>query len=354
MLFYYGSQKGQILNKIENKFFEDFLIFKSDNDNISDRTFKAYSDVLVRFEAWLSGRDPLSVTSEDLLVFTGPYLFKALSLAPTSRTPYIATIRQLYQYLCDARRLIKNNPALAVPYPRKAQTIPNVISLSNAQKMMWAPDFTRFEGVRDAAIIALLIGCGLRVSGLISLNDSNIIRMDIEGEPRLALKPTEKGGKERLIPIPREADLLLRVYLEHPALLEIVRETTEGEQVLFVTVRNRHCPSHEYYGEKRRFSSRGLYSMLVRYGKKLGIPKDQLNPHAMRHLYGTELAEENVDLITRQKLMGHADPKSTAIYTHMAARKLTREVDKANPLSKMSTPVSQLLSELVSKPHKAP
>ena len=77
--------------------------------------------------------------------------------------------------------------------------------------------------------------------------------------------------------------------------------------------------------------------------------KDELHPHALRHLFGAELAEDDVDLLLRQLLLGHADASSAEIYSHLAIRKLTRTTDKANPLAKMKTPASKLLEQLRGK-----
>ena len=76
------------------KLVDNFLIFKSENSGTSDRTIKAYSDVLDRFEKWLAGRDVLTVSSDELLVFTGVYLHKTYNLATKSRVSYIVCIRQ--------------------------------------------------------------------------------------------------------------------------------------------------------------------------------------------------------------------------------------------------------------------
>ncbi len=323
---------------------EDFLVYKSDNDGSTDRTVRAYRDVLARFEVWLNGREPFGLSGEDLLVFAGPYLHKVLKLNATSRTPYVACLRGLYAW--HAAVVGGDNPALILPYPKKGVTLPRVLSLANAERLMWAPDFSKFDGVRDAAMMGLLIGCGLRVSGLVGLNEGSLVTQEVGGDVRTAIKPVEKGGKQRLIPVPREADLLLRVYLTHPDLELIDRTVDGGDKVLFVTTRNRRCKAHEYYGEQRRFSTRGVLKMIQRHGVAAGVPIDQLHPHAMRHLYGTELAEEDEDLLVRQSLLGHRDPKSTEIYTHLAMRKLTKVVDKANPMSKLNSPASQLLSNL--------
>ena len=86
--------------------------------------------------------------------------------------------------------------------------------------------------------------------------------------------------------------------------------------------------------------------MMRKHGEDAGIDTAQLHPHALRHLYGTELIESDVSQSITQDLLGHADPKSTKIYVHLATRKLFHEVDRANPLSKIKSPVSDLLGRL--------
>ena len=88
--------------------------------------------------------------------------------------------------------------------------------------------------------------------------------------------------------------------------------------------------------------------MIKKYGSELNIPPSQLHQHVLRHLYGTELAEDDVISETRQALMGHEDPKSQQEYVHLATKKLRKAVDKANPLGKMDTPVTGLLKQLKS------
>jgi site-specific recombinase XerD len=198
--------------------------------------------------------------------------------------------------------------------------------------------------------MATLMGCGLRVSGLVGLNESQVMTDVVEGRKRMVLNVVEKGNRQRRQPVPEQADLLLRLYLEHPALKEIDRLLPNGDQVLFISVRNRSVPEHEYRGEARRLRRGAVVAMLKKYGNQQGVPADQLHPHALRHMYGTELREEDIDLITRQRLMGHADPKTTEIYDHLAMRKVTRDVDRGNPLSKINTPVTGLIQQLKAKP----
>lgn len=326
---------------------EQFLSFKIHNRGRSPRTVQIYRLALVRLDEFLTESNLTydRAGHDDLLLFTGLWLHRRGLKDPTSRRTHIAAVREFYKW-ATTRKLLPSNPALSIPYPKIGRRLPAVMSLAGAEKLMWAPDFSTFEGVRDGAILSVLIGCGPRVSGLVGLNESDLQPTTIEGRPRLVIKTLEKGNKERLLPVPEQAELLLRLYLEHPALAEIDRLLPDGDQVLFVSLRNRTVQPHEYRGEARRLRRGAVLAMVKKYGEQVGIPEEQLHPHAMRHLFGTELAESDVDLNMRQDLMGHADPKTTKIYTHLAIRKATREMDRANPLAKMRTPASDLLERL--------
>lgn len=319
-----------------------FLEWKEINQNRSARTVQVYGLALRRLGEFLAGRDYLAASEDDLLLFTGKWLYDQGLRDPLSRRTHVAAVREFYRWL-KGRGAIKASPAEMVPHPRVGRRLPQVMALGHAEQLMWAPDFSTLMGVRDAAMMALLMGCGLRVSGLVGLNESNVVPMVIEGRPRLMLRTREKGDKDRQLPIPYQADLLLRVYLEHPELAAIDRTLESGDKVLFVSTRNRGVPDHEYRGEARRLRRKGVLRMVQAYAAKVGIPASVAHPHALRHMFGTELAEDDVPTVTAARLMGHDDAKNTAIYQHLATRKLTRVIDKSNPLAKMKTPVGDLL-----------
>lgn len=323
---------------------EAFLSYKQHNRGRSERTVKAYRDALACLMVFCDDRDPLHASPADLELFGGIWLHKR-GVTAISRRPYVSAVREFYKYLEETGH-IKTNPAANLAYPKHGKKIPRVISLASAERLMWAPDFETFEGVRDGALLSVLIGCGLRVTGLVKLNEGNLKHSESNGEVRLVLKVNEKGERERLIPVPKEAGMLLQLYLEHPDLKDIDRTLPDGDRVLFISTRNRICLPHEYIGERRRLSAWSIRDIIQKYGLRVGIPQEQLHPHALRHLYGTELAESDIDLLTRQDLLGHEDPKSTAIYTHLATRKKFEVVDRANPLGKMRTPVSEILKQL--------
>ncbi|MDB5975951.1 MAG: hypothetical protein JWR07_2711, partial [Nevskia sp.] len=302
----------------------------------------------VRFEGFLEGRDVLVATSDDVNLFGGIWLHKQ-GVTAISRRPYIAAVREFYKWLASTRQ-VSGDPAAGLSYPKTGRKLPSMMTLGNAEKLMWAPDFSTFAGVRDAAILSLLLGCGLRREGVSSLNESNLIQVELKGDRRYMLKVVEKGEKERTMPVPREVDMVLRLYLEHEDLKKVDRTLADGDQVLFISTNNMMVPAHEYIGEQRRMAPKAIWEVVRKHGTAAGIPAAQLHPHALRHLYGTELLESDVDILVRQELMGHADPKSTEIYTHLAMRKKTAEADRANPFAKIRTPVGDLLSKLKRPP----
>lgn len=276
-----------------------------------------------------STSDPIRLTPDDLNIFCGAYAH-SLGIGARARRPLVAAVRGFYRHALGQR-----TPAGKLEYPSSGRPLPTPMTLGNAERMLSSCDVATLSGLRDAAILALFLGTGLRLSGLCALNESALVWTEIADRERLLLRVREKGDRERVLPVPIEATMLLRAYLAHPELRDIDRTLGDGDRVLFVSFRNRQVPAHEYHGERRRIATRSVYDMILRRGQALQIPRDQIHPHALRHLFGTELAESDIDVIQRQALMGHADPKSTAIYTHLASRKLAQSVDRAAPLSKM-------------------
>lgn len=321
-----------------------FMEWKQYNKGVSKRTIEAYTAALERFALFLDGRDLRTATVDEIEMFGGIWLHKQ-GVGAIARRPYVAALREFYKWL-TAGGAIQANPASGLSYPKAGRKLPSMMTLANAEKLMWAPDFSTFSGVRDAAILSLLVGCGLRREGVSSLNESNLVQTEFKGDRRYILRVVEKGEKERTMPVPREVDMVLRLYLEHEDLQAIDRTIENGDKVLFVSLNNMTVPAHEYIGENRRLAPKAIWEIVKKHGKTAGIPDDQLHPHAIRHLFGTELLEDDVDILIRQELMGHADQRSTEIYTHLAMRKKMAEADRANPLAKIRTPVGDLISKL--------
>jgi site-specific recombinase XerD len=315
------------------------------NKGRAETTTTKYGQYLQRLQSFLDGKPLLEASPQELEHFVGLHTHKQ-GLSPRSRRALVAAVRGFYAWAAGPGRRTHRNPAKAVEYPNAGRRLPVAMGLDNAERLLMQPDISTFIGVRDAAMLSVLIGCGVRVSGLVGMNESGLLFYRDGDVERLAIKVREKGGKERIVPAPVETRLLIRAYLGHAELEDIDRSLQDGDQVLWVSTRNRTVPEDRYHGEARRINRRTINDIILHYGEAAGIPKAQCHPHALRHLYGAELAEEDVDLLKRQALLGHEDPKTTEIYTHMAMRQLAKEVDRANPLRKIRTPVTDLARAL--------
>ena len=335
------------MSKSDGKLIEDWLTWKVRNENCADSTIYKYRGYLERLKHYLQDSHQclmLDCKEKHLTDFTGRFLHSQ-KVSPSSRHVVIASLKSFYSW-CHSQRLIESDPSTCLVYPKLGRKVPTQLGLSNAEKLLMEPDIDTFTGLRDAAMLSLLMGCGVRVSGLCGLNQGDLFWFEHEGRQRLAIKVTEKGGHERELPVPHEAMLLLQAYLGHEGLDGIDRTLSDGDQVLFVSVRNRRVPEFDYRGEHRRINQKSIWKMIQRYGESAGLPAELCHPHAMRHMLGAEMMEDDANILQIQAVLGHADPKTSEIYAKMARRKLTQLLDKTNPLGKINTRVSLLVDEL--------
>lgn len=322
-----------------------WLEFKEHNQGCSPYTVYYYRLILCNLRAFLKDKNHTLLTATPPLLedYVGRHLH-AQGVRPISRRVPVSAIRGFYGWLYQ-RQVLQTNPTACLSPPRAGRPLPRVMSLTDAERLLMQPGIQTFIGLRDTAMLAILMGCGCRVSGLVNLNERDLFWTQTKlGTERLDIRLTEKGKKERLVPVPLETSLLIRAYLGHPELEEIDRTLPNGDRVLFVATRNYYVQKHNYFGEARRIKKHTVWSIMRQYGEQIGLAKHLCHPHALRHLYGTELAEEDVDLIQRQALLGHTKPSTTEIYTHLATRKLREIVDKANPLKKMKNGPSHALA----------
>lgn len=324
-----------------------WLAFLENNQGRSPATIIKYEGYLRKFRVFLEerDRDHLSADLDDLDEFSGIYLIRQ-RMTSAGRKPVIAALRGFFAWLkrSGAR---SDNPAEGIVSPKLGSKVPVFMQLKDAEKLLKQPDLETFKGIRDAAMIATLIGCGFRVSGMLGLNESSLIfTTDENGREVLIIKVVEKGKKMRMVPAPEEVRLFIRAYLGHPFLSKVVRDLDDGDKVLFISICNTKVKAHQYYGERRRMRPHSFDWILKDYGEKVGIPRNTLHAHALRHLYGTELAEADTNILHMQALMGHAKTDTVAIYNHTAMRKLRKESSRGNPLGKISTPVSALIEKL--------
>lgn len=325
-------------------FLQDFCDFAKHNRGLSDVTIEKYAQMLTRLADFAGVSDLSKVTSEQLLGFTGLYLHNE-GLTHRSRRAYVAAIRVFYRWLSD--KAGSPNIAQNLPYPKLGRQLPLFIQTSHLESLLVNEGIDTYRGLRNTFMIYLM-ACGLRVGALVRLNEDDLLFE----KDSLSVRIHTKGGVEAIIPMPKEVWVIARAYLGVLQQQGWDRNTRNGKKVLFCATNRWQTPAHDFHGEKRRIRAETVYLTLQRHGKRLGIPREQLHPHALRHSFGLALAKADISTLTRMKLMAHRSPEASAIYDHMSMNEAKTAMDKANPFKDMINPGGQLLLKLKEKKPK--
>lgn len=231
-----------------------------------------------------------------------------MGLNTTSITRNISSIRGFHEFtvvegLCPA------NPAELIDLPKRAHSLPEVLDPAEVDTILNTPDRTKPAGIRDAAILEILYGTGMRVSELTGLTQNSLF-FEIG-----FIRVIGKGDKERLVPVGEPGQQALEHYLEtvRPQFLHPT-QTGKSKNRLFLNQRG---------GPLSRTS---VWNIVKKYAKHAGIEKN-VYPHIFRHSFATHLLEGGADLRAVQEMLGHSSILTTEIYTHID-RSLLHQIHK--------------------------
>ena len=188
------------LNSDEREYLARYLQYLEVNRGRASGTCDAYLRQLERLGEYLGLAKAFQEASqEDLERFTGIHLHE-LGVSPRSRRVAIAAVRGFYKWL-HSRGITSSNLASRVSYPKTGRRLPTAMSLKNAESLIQTCDLNSFTGVRDAAILLVLVGTGLRVSGLSGLNEGDLVS-DADEKDKISafIRVAEKGGHQRFVP----------------------------------------------------------------------------------------------------------------------------------------------------------
>ena len=224
-----------------------------------------------------------------------------------SITRYISSVREFYNWLNEKKGL-ENFSVFNIQSPRKEKKLPRPISKVDAIKMLSlasANTITPWLAARNTAVIALLYGCGLRISEALDLKRENYPFPEI-------IKVQGKGNKERIIPILP----IINTYIDKYIQLCPFRKTEGG---------------HLFLGKRgKKLSPRIIQKEICDLRLQLGLPATA-TPHALRHSFATHLLSAGGDLRTIQELLGHTSLTSTQIYTDVDEVRLMKVYKETHP-----------------------
>jgi integrase/recombinase XerC len=295
-LAYLGSERRAAVNTIEAyqhdiSHFLGFLAHRlGRTPGLADLGRLGRTDII----AWLAQR-----RSED-------------NLAASSRARAASALRSFFRFL-DRRLDTPNARALLFETPRRPQRLPRPLPEELARETLEAAaqgdaahaDAPEWVLARDAAILALLYGAGLRLSEALSLTGA-----DLPAPP--TLRVLGKGGKVRMVPL---IDPVRRAIDAYAACLPMALERNDP---VFRGVRGGPV------------NPRIVQRLMEQLRRGLGLP-ETATPHALRHSFATHLLAHGGDLRSIQALLGHASLSTTQVYTGVDAARLSAIHREAHP-----------------------
>jgi integrase/recombinase XerD len=232
-------------------------------------------------------------------------------LANASVARAVIAVRSLHRFAA-VEGLTADDPARSVRPPKPPRRLPKALGLEQVQAMLAVPATDTDVGLRDAALLELLYGTGIRISEAVALDVDEVDRLarTPADEPAPGLRVLGKGDKERIVPVGSYARKALDAYLirGRPMLVAAGR----GTPALFVNTRG------------DRLSRQSAWAVLRSVAEKAGITAE-VSPHTLRHSYATHLLDGGADIRVVQELLGHASVTTTQIYTLVTIEHL-REV----------------------------
>lgn len=282
-------------------------------DGAAENTVEAYRADVAGFLAFMAvhsgghqGRAALSrVGLRDMRAWMASE--RARGVGPRSLARALSAVKGFYRWLSD-RDGFDATAVLSTRSPKFTKKLPRPISPSAASDVIALAESQARDGwvgARDAAVVTLLYGCGLRISEALGLKGKDAPLAEV-------LRITGKGGKERLVPVLPAAREAVEAYLAlcpHPR---------EAEAPLFRGARG------------GALNPRLVQKAMERARLQLGLPATA-TPHALRHSFATHLLNAGGDLRAIQELLGHASLSTTQTYTAVDTARLMEIYDAAHP-----------------------
>jgi integrase/recombinase XerC len=306
-----------LTNPALQKAFAEWLTHLTSERRLSPKTVEAYERDARQFLTFLRGYRGTEPTLENLIDLTPADLRAFLSDRRGKDIGSRSLMRQLAGLRSFARYLERTERGEAAAFttvrgPRITRTLPKPLTMSAARAVIDTDlrvdeDRPQWVLARDAAVFALLYGCGLRINEALS-----IPRKDAPIDGRDSVTITGKGNKMRAVPVLRQVSEAINTYLTLcPYLLA-------PDEPMFRGVKG--GPLSPRIVQLAMQSLRGA----------LGLPASA-TPHALRHSFATHLLGRGGDLRAIQELLGHASLSTTQGYTKVDAARLMTAYEAAHP-----------------------
>ncbi len=279
----------------------------------SENTVKSYEKDLEQFISYCAGKKINNITREHLVSYI-QFLSREENYAARSVARKISTLRDFFKFLYSEKE-IDSNPAAHLQSPKQSKPLPKFLSreeigllISEAQKK---------KNPRISIMLELCYACGLRVSELVSLplNSVNFNKQQIFVKG--------KGSKERIVPV------------AHKTISRLLQYINEERPEQIPNNRNSIWLWPSAHAQGGHITANTFFKELKNLAAACGIYPEKISPHVLRHSFATHLLNNDADLRSVQKMLGHEDISTTEIYTHILSEKLIKTVQEKHPLARL-------------------
>ena len=280
--------------KTQNKdLLENYINYLKNIKNYSAHTCKAYESDLKQYVSYLNESDSDLFDNKNFV----NYLFEK-GLAKSTINRKLTSINNFLEW---ASKIEKNKSYYKFESIKTERKLPNILTSNYINTLINELPINTPKEVRNKAIVELLYSSGLRVSEVVNLKLNDM-------KDNKSLRVVGKGRKVRILPVTDQAYNIINLWKKN------FRKNflnDHDNNYLFLGVRGKQLSDREV----RRIvkSSTGTF------------------PHNLRHTFATHILDGGADLRVVQELLGHSDPTTTQLYTHVSKKKLQEKYKRTHP-----------------------
>lgn len=290
---------------------DSFLEYLKAERNFSAHTIESYSCALKEFQDFfeslgenLNWSNVDASTVREWIVF----MLDQQGLSTSSSNTRLSALRSFYKYL-RMMSLIDVNPMAKVTGPKNKKPLPAFVREAEMDKLLdiMSEDKT-FDGAAKRLIIMMFYVTGMRRTELLMLKDTDI---DIDSKQ---IKVLGKRNKQRIIPYGEELEKEIKEYIN----LKKDIEKADASGRFFIT-------------ENGKPITNSFLGKIVNENLSLVTTQKKRSPHVLRHSFATAMLNNDADLGSIQKLLGHQSLATTEVYTHLSFEELKDAYKNAHP-----------------------
>lgn len=292
---------------------EDFLNYLRYERNCSALTVLNYGEDLKDFEVFFKSLEKdiawESVDADIVSAWMEQMIEKGN--AATSVNRRLSAVRSFFRYALTYG-LVEVNPARTLKGPKVPKMLPKFLKEREMDRLLddieWSDSY---EDVRARTIIVLFYSTGIRLAELIAMNDADV------DWGRSEIKVTGKRNKQRIVPFGNELKTQLRYFIDCRGKY-FAGSMTTTDPALFLTAKGKRMKPEQVREEVKK-----RLSVVTTMSKR--------SPHVLRHTFATVMLNHDAGIESVKKFLGHANLKTTEIYTHTTFEQLKQVYQKAHP-----------------------